>query len=153
EKDVPFVDLFYASLDLYAQAKTPLTLNGVHLLPEGNRLIGEVIAGAVTGQSVTGDPGLEPLRQAVLDKNHHWQRRYRAPDGNDIWGSRSGLRFVHQQSNAEVLRKELEMLDVMTRNRDLKVWAVASGQEYAVSDANVPAPLEVISNLDNKTKS
>jgi mono/diheme cytochrome c family protein/lysophospholipase L1-like esterase len=153
EKAVPFVDLFYSSLDLYAQAKTPLTINGVHLLPEGNRQIGEVIASAVTGQSVTSHPGLEPLRQAVLDKNRHWNRRYRAPDGNDIWGSRSGLRFVNQQSNAEVLLQELKMLDVMTQNRDLVVWAVASGQESTVSDANVPPPLEVISNLDNKTRS
>ena len=45
------------------------------------------------------------------------------------------------------------MLDVMTANRDRKIWAVAAGRSYTVSDANVPPPLEVISNLDNKTKS
>ena len=60
---------------------------------------------------------------------------------------------MNNQSNAEVLMQELKMLDVMTANRDRKIWAVAAGHNYTVSDANVPPPLEVISNLDNKTKS
>ena len=153
EKRVGFVDLFTNSQAYYALATTPLTLNGVHLLPEGNRQIGEIIASEVVGQTVIADASLEPLRQAVLDKNYHWHCRYRAPDGNDIWGSRSGLRYVNNQSNAEVLTQELKMLDVMTANRDRKIWAVAAGRSYTVSDANVPPPLEVISNLDNKTKS
>ena len=37
-----------------------------------------------------------------------------ATDGNDIWGGRSTLTFVDGQSNAEVLKHELTMLDVMT---------------------------------------
>ncbi len=153
EKRVGFVDLFSGSQAYYALATSPLTLNGVHLLPEGDRQISEIIASEVVGQSVVADASLEPLRQAVLDKNYHWHCRYRAPDGNDIWGSRSGLRYVNGQSNAEVLKQELKMLDVMTANRDPKIWAVAAGRDYTVSDANVPPSLEVISNLDNKTKS
>ena len=153
EKRVAFVDLFSNSQAYYALATTPLTLNGVHLLPEGNRQIGEIIASEIVGQTAIADASLEPLRQAVLDKDYHWHCRYRAPDGNDIWGSRSGLRYVNNQSNAEVLMQELKMLDVMTANRDRKIWAVAAGHNYTVSDGNVPPPLEVISNLDNKTKS
>jgi len=153
EKHVGFVDLFTSSQAYYALATTPLTLNGVHLLPEGNRQIGEIIASEVVGQTVTADAALEPLRQAVLDKNYHWHYRYRAPDGNDIWGSRSTLRYVNNQSNAEVLLQELKMLDVMTANRDQQIWAVAAGRSSPVSDANVPPPLEVISNLGKPTKS
>ena len=36
-------------------------------------------------------------------KNWHWHNRYRATDGNDIWGGRSTLTFVDGQSNADVL--------------------------------------------------
>ena len=54
----------------------------------------------------------------MLDKNLHWWNRYRASDGNDIWGGRSTLKFVNDQSNADVLQPELTMLDVMTANRD-----------------------------------
>ena len=147
EKQVAFVDLFSTSQARYSAAKTPLTLNGVHLLPEGNRQIGEIIATAITGKPVTSTPSLEALRQAVLDKNWHWHNRYRAVDSNDIWGGRSGLKFVGGQTNAQVLQQEIKMLDVTTANRDPKIWAVASGTSYSVSDSNVPPPLEVKSNI------
>ena len=78
EKRVAFVDLFSNSQAYYALATTPLTLNGVHLLPEGNRQIGEIIASEIVGQTAIADASLEPLRQAVLDKDYHWHCRYRA---------------------------------------------------------------------------
>jgi mono/diheme cytochrome c family protein/lysophospholipase L1-like esterase/glucose/arabinose dehydrogenase len=146
-KGVAFVDLFSASQALYAATEAPLTINGVHLLPEGNRRLGEVIATAITGAEVSATPSLEPLRQAVLDKDWHWHNRYRAMDENDIWGSRSGLRFVAGQTNRDVLLHELTMLDVMTANRDAKIHAVAQGRSHTVDDSNVPKPVEVVSNV------
>jgi hypothetical protein len=111
EKGVAFVDLFATTQARYTEAKTPLTMNGIHLLPEGNRQLGEIIASALTGQAVTAPAAaLEPLRQAVLDKDWHWHNRFRATDGNDIWGNRSGLKFVNGQTNAVVLQQELTML-------------------------------------------
>lgn len=153
EKGVAFVDLFNTSKALYAKAKTPLTLNGVHLLPDGNRQIGEVIATALTGQAATSSPALEPLRQAVLNKDWHSHNRFRATDENDMWGSRAGLKFVNKQSNAEVLLHELTMLDVMAANRDAKIHAVAQGKTFKVDDSNVPKPIEVISNVGGGSKS
>ena len=35
----------------------------------------------------------------MLDKNWHWFNRYRATDGNDVWGGRSHLRFTDGQTN------------------------------------------------------
>lgn len=153
EKGVGFVDLFGPTQGLYADAKEFLTLNGIHLLPEGNRQLGEVIASALAGKDVQVSKKHETLRQAVLDKNWHWHNRYRATDGNDIWGSRAGLKFVNGQSNKDVLVHELEMLDVMTANRDLKVWAAAVGKSHKVDDSNVPPPVEVISNVGGGSKS
>lgn len=153
EKQVGFVDLFNPMLALYAKSKERLTLNGVHLLPEGNRQLAGVIASALTGKKVEVTAKLEPLRQAVLDKNWHWHNRYRATDENDIWGSRAGLKFVKGQTNREVLEHELTMLDVMTANRDPKIWATAKGKEYKVDDSNVPQPIEVISNVGGQSKS
>jgi len=147
EKNVAFVDLFTTSQALYAKEAKPLTLNGIHLLPEGNRLIGEVIASAVTGEKVISTASMEPLRKAVIDKDWHWHNRYRAVDENDIWGSRADLRFVKGQTNREVLQKELTMLDVMTANRDAKIHAMALGKSHTVNDSNVPKPVEVISNV------
>ena len=155
EKGVAFVDLFSATQALYAKAESPLTLNGIHPFPDGNRELGKVIAAAVTGtkETVTVTPALEPLRQAVMDKDWHWHNRFRATDENDIWGSRSGLKFVKNQSNAEVLLHELTMLDVMTANRDKKIHAVAQGKDLKVDDSNVPKPIEVVSNVGGGSKS
>ncbi len=153
QKKVGFVDLFSPSQGLYSQSDELLTLNGVHLLPEGNRQLAEVIASVLSGKKVKATAKLEPLRQAVLDKNWHWHNRYRATDGNDIWGGRAKLSFVNGQTNREVLEHELKMLDVMTANRDPKIWAVANGKTYQVDDSNVPKPIEVISNVGGGSKS
>lgn len=153
EAGVGFVDLFHPSLELFKKAKSPLTINSVHLSEEGNRQLAEVIALALLGKPVAASPALEPLRNAVLDKDFHWHNRYRARDGNDVWGGRSKLAFTNDQTNAVVLQHELTMLDVMTNNRDPRVWAVANGKEFTVDDSNTPQPIPVISNVGGKSKS
>lgn len=154
-KSLPFVDLFSATQSLYQTNSEPLTINGVHLNEEGNRQVAEVIAQALLGKRTRATGSLEPLRTAILDKNWHWFNRFRATDGNDVWGGRSTLTFVNDQSNATVLQHELEMLDVMTANRDLHIWAVARGdiEQSVIDDRNVPAPIPVISNVGGGSKS
>jgi putative membrane-bound dehydrogenase-like protein len=153
EAGVAFVDLFHPSLDLFQKSTHPLTINGVHLSEEGNRQLAEVIAEELLGKPVSSSGSLESLRQAVLDKDLHWWNRYRASDGNDIWGGRSTLKFVNDQTNADVLQPELLMLDVMTANRDERVWSRAAGKDKTVDDSNVPKPVPVISNVGGGSKS
>ena len=83
----------------------------------------------------------------MLEKNWHWYNRYRAVDGNDVWGGRSGLKFADDQTNFEVLQHELVMLDIMTDNRDPLIWAAIKGESYKVDDSNVPQPVPVKSNV------
>ena len=153
EAGVGFVDLFHPSLALYSAAAAPLTINGIHLTEEGNRQLAEVIARALLGKPVSASASLDTLRVAVTDKDMHWHNRYRASDGNDVWGGRSTLKFVNDQSNAEVLQHELSMLDVMTANRDERIWARAVGKDKPVNDSNVPKPVPVISNVGGGSKS
>ena len=153
EVGVGYVDLFHPSLELYQKASSPLTINGVHLSDEGNRQLAEVIARALLGKQVSATSSLEPLRAVVRNKDFYWNNRYRARDGNDVWGGRSTLAFTNDQTNAVVLQHELSMLDVMTANRDVRVWAVAGGKDVTVDDGNVPQPVEVVSNVGGKSKS
>lgn len=153
EAGVAFVDLYHPSLELFKTAKEPLTINGVHLSIEGDRQLAEVIAKALLGKPVSASPSMEPLREAVMDKDLHWYNRYHASDGNDVWGSRSTLSFVDGQNNAVVLQHELSMLDVMTANRDERVWARISGGDKKIDDSNVPKPVPVISNVGGGSKS
>ncbi|MBK1833019.1 PVC-type heme-binding CxxCH protein [Roseibacillus ishigakijimensis] len=150
---VAFVDLFNPTLRLYADSSEPLTLNGIHLNSFGNKQVGEVIASALLQQEVTATEEHEAVRQAVLDKNWHWHNRYRATDGNDIWGSRGGLQFVDGQTNRDVLEHELTILDVTTANRDKRVWARAAGRDLQVDDSNAPKPIPVVSNVGGGSRS
>ena len=150
---VAFVDLFHPSLQLFEKAPQPLTINSIHLSEDGNRQLAEVIAQQIFGKPVPATASLQPLRSAVLDKNLHWWNRYRASDGNDVWGGRSTLAFVNNQTNADVLQPELDMLDVMTANRDQVIWARAAGSDKQIDDSNVPKPVEVISNVGGGSKS
>jgi putative membrane-bound dehydrogenase-like protein len=153
ESGVAFVDLFHPSLAMFEAAKTPLTINGVHLSEEGNRQLAEIIATALVGKPVKSSMSMTPLRAAVIDKEYHWNNRYRARDGNDVWGGRSILAFTNGQTNAEVLQHELSMLDVMTMNRDARVWSAANGKLVPPDDSNVPKPVPVISNVGGGSKS
>jgi mono/diheme cytochrome c family protein/lysophospholipase L1-like esterase len=150
---VAYVDLFKPSQAMYAAARAPLTLNGAHLTEEGNRQLAEIIASALIGKPVQATAKLEPLRRVVREKSAYWLNRYRAANGNDIWGSRSTLRFVNGQSNADVLQPEMLQIDVLTANRDRRIWAVAAGKDLRVDDRNMPEPVEVISNVGGGSKS
>src|SRR5215212_773652 len=77
-RSVRFVDLFTPTRALYAAAKTPLTINGVHPNADGNRRIAETIDRALFGAAAAPKEAyLTTLRQAVVDKNFYWFNRYR----------------------------------------------------------------------------
>jgi len=146
EENIPFVDLFSPSLELYKKSSTPLTINGIHLTKEGNRQIAAVICQTLFGIEINQDKNdLKELRKVIVNKNYHWFNRYRTTDSNDIWGSRHT-----KEDNYKVLRRELEILDVMTANRDKEVWAVANGQSYNVDDSNTPEYVTVNTNFPGK---
>lgn len=153
ETGTTFVDLYSPTFQLFNATKGRLTLNGVHLNEAGYRRLAAVISRRLLGKPAPKLDELGDLYAAVEEKNWTWHNRYRATDGNDIWGGRSGLTFVNGQSNADVLKHELVMLDVMTANRDEAIWAAAAGREYEIDDSNVPPPVKVISNVGGGSKS
>lgn len=148
-----FVDLFTPTLQMFDASTEQLTINGIHLNATGYKKLAGLLSQSILGKSLPSDDELTAVYKAVEDKNWHWHNRYRATDGNDIWGGRSTLTFVDGQSNAEVLKHELVMLDTMTANRDKVIWAAAMGKSYTANDDNVPPPVKVISNVGGGSKS
>jgi putative heme-binding domain-containing protein len=148
-----FVDLFSPTVRMFQSSSQRYTINGIHLNANGYRKLAEIISQALLGNSVPVDENIAGLYAAVQDKNWHWHNRYHATDGNDIWGGRSVLTFVDGQSNADVLKHELLMLDAMTANRDQAIWAAAEGKKHLIDDSNVPPPVKVISNVGGGSKS
>lgn len=150
-KGVLFVDLFTPTLKLYETATRPLTMNGIHLLENGDQAVAQIIVRELFGadKSPKDAKELERLRQAVLDRNYYWFSRYRVVDGYNVFGGRSKLAWFGQ-SNADVMMREMEIFDVMTENRDRRIWAVARGSDMKVVDDNIPPQLPVKTNIPGK---
>ncbi len=144
---VVYVDLFHPTRDLYGKSDKSLTINGVHLNTRGNEAVARIIDGALFAENVRREPKeIEKLRQAVLDKNFYWFSRYRVLDGFNVYGGRAFERYAERQSNYEDQQRELEVLDVMTSNRDKRIWAVALGKDLKVDDSNTPPFIPVKTN-------
>ena len=153
ETGANFVDLFTPTLKMFESSAERLTINGIHLNGNGYQKLADVVSRSLLSTSAPANETIDAIYQAVKDKNWHWHNRYHATDGNDIWGGRSKLTFVDGQSNADVLKHELVMLDVMTANRDKAIWAAAEGKRHTIDDSNVPPPVKVISNVGGGSKS
>jgi putative heme-binding domain-containing protein len=147
--EVAFVDLFAPSQRLYAAAKSPLTINGVHLNENGDAAIAKVIDETLFGDQPAPqrDPlALDRLRETVKERAFYWYNRYRTVDGYSIYGGRADLKFVNGQTNRVVMQREMEILDLMTANRDKVVWAAAQSKIAKADDGNLPAFIPVITN-------
>ena len=160
--NVQFVDLFRPSQQLYvnaAQKKQSLTINGHLLSDAADKLFAPIIFQSLLGEAApTGDH--ERLRAAINEKNAVWHSRYRTVDGYNVYGGRSALAYQPEKggfisnreapapyvSNYKVMQQEMSQRDVMTGNRDQRVWAVAKGGDLKVDDSNLPPVDKVESN-------
>ncbi|MEZ0387813.1 MAG: PVC-type heme-binding CxxCH protein [Verrucomicrobium sp.] len=157
---VQFVDLFNISQKLYGEAKAPLTFNGIHLTDEGYKAISPYLFEGIFGEKAPAYDGLEKLHGVIVERNELWHSRYRTVDGYNVYGGRSALAyqpgkggFVSDRnapapyvSNYKVMQEEMSVRDVMTANRDKRVWAVAKGRDVKVDDSNLPEVSKVETN-------
>ena len=151
---VQFVNLFTPSKQIYeagAKLKQSSTVNGIHLTEGGDQRLAAFMFKSLLGQSApTGDHA--KLRAAVNEKNWQWHQRYRTVDGYNVYGGRSRLSFPKagkdspKITNYEVMQEEMSQRDVLTANRDKRVWAVAKGGDLKVDDSNLPKVTQIKSN-------
>ncbi len=159
QRGVPFVDLFSAvarqRAALASSGAGPdgspeaarLTLNGMQLTEQGNKVVSGIIADELLGELAESEATLaahESLRELVLQKNLLWFNRYRATDGYNVYGGRSSLTY-DGVTNFEVLQHELIEIDAMVANLDRDIHASARG-EPAPEPLPVPAPIDVATN-------
>ncbi len=132
------------------------TIDGIHLNEIGDQYVALAIGSSLFTKEPFTEPNaeqLEKLRAAVNDKNFYWFNRHRVTDGYSTYGDRAFLKFSEGAggygdglSNYSVGQRELEVLDVMTANRDKVVWAAAQGKELKPDDSNLPEFIAVTSN-------
>ncbi len=145
-----FVDLFHPTQELYAKASRPLTINGIHLTAEGNRMLAEVIVKALFSR------GAELFKRTP----ERFEKSARPCSTRTFTGSTAIARWTDIQSTvagptwrswmarpiAWSIQREMEVLDVMTANRDRRIWAVAQGSGLKVDDDNTPPFIPVKTN-------
>ncbi|MFT3881897.1 MAG: GDSL-type esterase/lipase family protein [Gemmatales bacterium] len=149
--NIVFVDLCIPTKQLFDEGGQPSTINGVHLNERGDQKVARIIEKSLFTTPIEKETEyLEKLRKAVNDKNFYWFERYRTTDGYSIFGGRADLKFVDGQTNREVAQREMEVLDVMTANRDKHVWSVAQNKEEKVDDSNIPPFVPVKTNKPGK---
>ncbi len=152
---VLFVDVFGVTAGEREPGKS-LTINGVHQNEMGDSLIAAAAEHGLfpDGPMIKRDAAaLERLRGTVNQKNSYWFNRYRVTDGYSTYGDRAFLKFSEGPggygdglSNYSVGQRELEVLDIMTSNRDKVIWAAAQGKQIKPDDSNIPEFIPVISN-------
>jgi putative heme-binding domain-containing protein len=146
---VAFVDLYQPTLQQYPKSPRPWSINGVHLNDYGNEMLARIIEQSLfAGPAPVRDAkAMEKLRHTVLDRNFYWYNRYRTVDGYSIYGGRADLSFKpDNQTNRVVMKREMEILDQMTANRDKVVWAAAQAKDAKPDDGNLPPFLDVKTN-------
>ena len=132
EQEVGFADVFQATRLAMSDPLSDMTFNGIHLVEEGYRLFADTLFEGVFSESA---PEVnEKLRQAVIEKNRQFFRRYRPLNTFYYTGSRNKrygyLDFLPAMRNFEI----------MVANRDQRIWDLARGKEVSdtIDDSNVP---------------
>lgn len=132
EHNLPFIDLFKSTFQLMETNKgEPFTINGIHLNGKGYRVVSELMAkhlGLIEKNKSFNfsSQDIERLRQVIIMKNQHFFYRWRAVNGEYIYGRRKNPFGV------KTFPPEFEKLKHMTSQLDTMIWRMS--QEYKSSD-------------------
>ncbi len=134
QQQVGFVNVFDDTVNAMAapDKKEPITINGVHLTEQGDRLFSQLL---FRGTFQLEPPKMSvPLRETIVDKNRQFFRRFRPLNTFYYTGGRNKdygyLDFLPAMRN----------FDLMVANRDQRIWEIAQGNHTLnkVDDSNVP---------------
>ncbi len=132
QQEVGFVDVYTPMKPLMDDPDSDLTINGVHLNAAGYKALAAIVFAQLFA-SEAAEPA-ERIRQVVLDKNRQFFRRFRPLNTFYYTGGRRKsygyLDFLPAMRN----------FDVMTANRDQRIWDLAQGKPVAapIDDSNLP---------------
>lgn len=138
QQQIGFVDVFKPLQQAMASPGTDLTINGCHLTKRGYATFGiKLFTQAFGVNEARAQEYLsnsDALRKAIVDRNRQYNRRYRPVNTFYYTGDRNKsygyLDFLPAMRN----------FDVMTTNRDRRIWDIAQGKSVStpVDDSNIP---------------
>ncbi len=137
QRGAVFVDLL---LPLAAPqiGEPPLTEDGIHLNPRGQRTVADLIAQQL-GLNVKLGKSHDALRAAIVQKNRFWFDCWRTLNWNFAYSDRTWAMFSKPSSTHPPLVKELQQWKPFIKASDARVHALALGQ--------TPPPLPEVAAL------
>lgn len=116
--DIPFIDLYEPTAKL-EKGNDSLTINGIHLNDRGYREVSEIMARALAlpAASWTEDEHSRLLREVVAKKNQHFFYRFKAQNGEYIYGRR------REWAGGQTLPEEAMKIDQIVARLDSVIWA------------------------------
>ena len=125
-RGVRFIDLFTPTLRLVENRSLgDLTINGIHLNDRGNEIASRLMArslgwpAADPTAAATRDPALLGLAEAIREKNQLFFYRWRAVNGEYIYGRRK------EPFGVVNFPPEMRMLEEMIAAREKEIWRLA----------------------------
>jgi lysophospholipase L1-like esterase len=134
-RGVAFADVFTPTRRLMAAGTRPLTINGIHVNEDGDRLVARLLLGALGyGQGLrAATPAevkrLDGLRALIRDKNQQFFYRWRPVNGEYVYGRRL------EPFGSVNFPGEMQRLDEMVAERERRIWSRAT----AVAGLTYPA--------------
>lgn len=124
ELKLPFIALYEPTKDAMTSGKDSLTINGIHLNDKGYQLVSELMAAALDFdvQSFKNEPDFTLLKHTIDQKNKHFFYKFRAVNGEYIYGSRKEP-WVQPAGGPVYYPSEFKKLDGMISSLDSLVWS------------------------------
>lgn len=133
--NIPFIDLYEPTGKLMDSSDS-LTSNGIHLTDKGYLAVSELMAKALDFPvSSWDDDSSLLLKEAIAKKNQHFFYRFKAQNGEYIYGRRKDW------AGGEVLDGESGIIDHMVQRLDSVIWT-GSGEG---AQADLEKAREIIS--------
>lgn len=124
ERNLPFIDLFTPTLELFNREKgLQFTENGAHLNEAGDREVARLLDAALFNTPLNtrlAPQDLQRLRETVIDKAWVHQQDYRMLNGWYVYGGR-------RTWDTETFPLEYAKIRRMTESRDRLIWEMAQG--------------------------
>lgn len=130
---VPFADVYTPTLQAMAAAKAPLTVNGMHLNDEGDRVFARILfeaLGLKAGTVLPRGKAFADLRATVNEKNRLFFLRWRPLNAEYVVGRRV------DPFGSVSFPPEMQQLDKMLIEHDRRIWRQA---RLAARTASGPA--------------
>ena len=115
-------------VDLFSDAQSGLTENGMHLKEDSLRHVSETIAQKLGFEGSSWDR-LATLHAAVVEKQRLWLDYWRPANWKLLFGDDSTRRFTRSSHGYLSFREEWQQLVGLIEKAEERVWTVASGSE------------------------